>query len=125
MDIRINFDSDIAIYMQLKNEMIRLIAEGKLVNGDSLPSVRSLAEDIGINLHTVNKAYNLLKVDGYIQLDRRKGAIVSVSKCDNDMMDNLKEQMSIMINQCICKGVEKKEVVKIINELYLGGDRKW
>ena len=98
MDIRINFDSDIAIYMQLKNEIIRLIAEGKLVNGDSLPSVRSLAEDIGINLHTVNKAYNLLKVDGYIQLDRRKGAIVSVSKCDNDMMDNLKEQMSIMKN---------------------------
>lgn len=122
MDIRINFESDTAIYMQLKNEIIRLIAEGKLINGDSLPSVRSLAEDIGINLHTVNKAYNLLKVDGYIQLDRRKGAIVSVSKWDEEMMGNLREQINIIINQCICKGIEEEEIIKIVKDSYCGGD---
>lgn len=122
MDIRINFESDTAIYMQLKNEIIRLIAEGKLINGDSLPSVRSLAEDIGINLHTVNKAYNLLKVDGYIQLDRRKGAIVSVSKWDEEMMGNLRKQINIIINQCICKGIEEEEIIKIVKDSYCGGD---
>ena len=113
MEIRIDFESDCAIYTQLKNEIIRLIAEGKLSDGDSLPSVRSLAEDIGINLHTVNKAYNLLKVEGYIQLDRRKGAIVSVTKWDDEMLNNLKSDMGIMVNQCICKGIKEEQIYGI------------
>lgn len=122
MEIRIDFESDCAIYTQLKNEIIRLIAEGKLSDGDSLPSVRSLAEDIGINLHTVNKAYNLLKVEGYIQLDRRKGAIVSVTKWDDEMLNNLKSDMGIMVNQCICKGIKEEQILQIIKDLYCGGN---
>ena len=122
MEIRIDFESDCAIYTQLKNEIIRLIAEGKLSDGDSLPSVRSLAEDIGINLHTVNKAYNLLKVEGYIQLDRRKGAIVSVTKWDDEMLNNLKSDMGIMVNQCICKGINEEQILQIIKDLYCGGN---
>ena len=42
--------------------------------GEQLPSVRQLAEDIGINMHTVNKAYTVLKQEGYVKVDRRKGS---------------------------------------------------
>ena len=56
------------------------IAQDRLHDGDSLPSVRSLAKDLGVNMHTVNKAYAILREEGYLKLDRRKGAIVSVER---------------------------------------------
>ena len=63
MLIKIDFESDTPLYIQLKRQLIQGIARGQLKQGESLPSVRQLAEDIGINMHTVNKAYNLLKQD--------------------------------------------------------------
>lgn len=72
MFIELDFNSNEAIYMQLRNQIILGIAQDKIKNGESLPSVRQLAEDIGVNMHTVNKAYALLRNDGYLKLDRRK-----------------------------------------------------
>ena len=46
--------------------------------GDALPSVRQLADEIGINMHTVNKAYNVLRQEGFVKVDRRKGAVIAV-----------------------------------------------
>ncbi|HBM47809.1 MAG TPA: GntR family transcriptional regulator, partial [Lachnoclostridium sp.] len=56
MIIKIDFESDEAIYIQLRNQIIMGIATDRIHEGDSLPSVRQLAENIGINMHTVNKA---------------------------------------------------------------------
>lgn len=77
MLIELDFNSEKPIYEQLYEAIILAMASGELSPNESLPSVRSLGEEIGINLHTVNKAYNLLKEEGYIQMDRRKGALVS------------------------------------------------
>ena len=79
MILKIDFDSDMPIYVQIKNQIIEGIAKGEIDKGEELPSVRALAEDIGINMHTVNKAYNMLKDEGYIKIDRRKGAIVALN----------------------------------------------
>ena len=78
MYIEIDFNSDEALYMQLRNQIILGIATHQYVEGDSLPSVRQLAEEIGINMHTVNKAYGVLKQEGLIRLDRRRGAVISL-----------------------------------------------
>lgn len=78
MQIEIDFTSDKAIYTQLYESILLSIAKGDLKAGDALPAVRTLAEEIGINLHTVNKAYGLLKDDGYVTMDRRKGTIINV-----------------------------------------------
>ena len=59
--IEIDFNSDEAIYVQLMNQIILGIATSRLQEGDPLPSVRQLADTIGINMHTVNKAYSLLR----------------------------------------------------------------
>lgn len=64
MLVRIDFSSDEAFYVQLKNQIIMGIATSEIREGESLPSVRDLAEDIGINMHTVNKAYSILKQEG-------------------------------------------------------------
>ena len=87
MFIELDFNSNEAIYMQLRNQIILGIAQDKIKNGESLPSVRQLAEDIGVNMHTVNKAYALLRNDGYLKLDRRKGAVVCVT------VESRKEQL--------------------------------
>ena len=77
MIIKIEFDSEIPIYEQLKRQIIIGIAKGELNPKDRLPSIRELGEDLGINLHTVRKSYNILKSEGYVTMDRRRGAEVS------------------------------------------------
>ena len=78
MVIEIDFNSDEAIYVQLMNQIILGIATSRLQEGDTLPSVRQMADTIGINMHTVNKAYTLLKQEGFVSIDRRRGAVVAI-----------------------------------------------
>ena len=78
MVIEIDFNSDEAIYVQLMNQIIFGIATSRLQEGDQLPSVRQMADTIGINMHTVNKAYSLLRQEGFVSIDRRRGAIIAV-----------------------------------------------
>ena len=59
MILEIDFNSDEAIYVQLRNQIIMGIACAEFSDGESLPSVRQLAQVLGVNMHTVNKAYDL------------------------------------------------------------------
>ena len=77
----IDFQSDEALYTQLCNQIIIGIAKEMVHEGDALPSVRQLADEVGINMHTVNKAYTVLKQEGYKKVDRIKCSIISE---DND-----------------------------------------
>ena len=79
MLIEIDFNSEEALYIQLRNRIILGIATNELKEGDALPSVRQLAENIGINMHTVNKAYTVLKQEGFVRVDRRRGAVVAIN----------------------------------------------
>lgn len=74
--------SETPLYLQLRDSVIAGIASGELRPGDALPSVRSLAEDLGINLHTVNKAYATLRDEGYVIMLGRRGAYVADAPAD-------------------------------------------
>ena len=76
MVIRIQDGSDIPVYHQLRDQIVAGISDGRLAPGEQLPTVRALAGEIGINAMTVNKAYQLLKQEGFILIDRRRGARV-------------------------------------------------
>lgn len=116
--INIDFNSDEALYMQLCNQIIMGIALEEFEQGDPLPSVRQLADNIGINMHTVNKAYTILRREGYIKLDRRKGAFVCVEADKKETLQELKEQLHEIIIRAICKNVSRKEVHKLVDEIY-------
>ena len=88
MVIEIDFSSEEALYLQLRNQIILGIASARFQEGDALPSVRQLADDIGINMHTVNKAYTVLKQEGFLKVDRRKGAVIAL---DADKLTSLNE----------------------------------
>ena len=100
MYISIDFNSDEALYLQLRNQIVYAIVKAELREGENLPSVRDMAETVGINMHTVNKAYAMLRQEGYLQLDRRHGA------------------MDLILAQAICKNVSREDVHKLVDEIY-------
>lgn len=118
MIIEINFNSEEALYLQLRNQIILGIATAKIQEGDSLPSVRQLADDIGINMHTVNKAYTVLKQEGFVKVDRRKGAVIALDIDKLRTLEEMNEELRVILAKGICKGISREEVHHIINEVY-------
>ena len=83
MIISLDTGSSIPIYVQLRNQIVTGIGKGELKEGERLPTVRQLAEDAGVNTMTVNKTYQLLKMEGFITIDRRRG--LPYRRCGNGM----------------------------------------
>lgn len=120
MYIEIDFNSDEALYLQLRNQIIIGIATSQFQEGDTLPSVRQLADTIGINMHTVNKAYSVLKQEGFVKVDRRKGAVISIDIDKIQAKEDLKRDMQVLLAKSSCKRISREEVHALIDEIYEG-----
>lgn len=118
IQINMDFNSDEALYIQLCNEIIRGIALEQIHEGDVLPSVRQLAEVIGINMHTVNKAYTVLKQEGFIKLDRRRGAIISLDVDKYQAIQELRENLNVVLTRALCKNVTREETHQLVDEIF-------
>ncbi len=118
MIIKIDFESEDAIYIQLRDQIILGIATEQFREGDSLPSVRQLADHIGINMHTVNKAYSVLKQEGYIKLDRRRGAVIALDVNKLQAIEKLRQELAVLLARCICKDISRGEVHELVDEIY-------
>lgn len=121
MIIQLDLQSETPIYTQLINQIIEGIAAGKLLPGESLPSVRSMAADIGVNLHTVNKAYNLLKQEGYIQVHRQKGVVVEPGPMPGATPEFLlkqQEQLRPIIAESILRGLDLNQLQQTVRQLF-------
>lgn len=118
MIIEIDFNSDEAIYVQLQNQIIMGIATATIHEGDTLPSVRQLADMVGINMHTVNKAYSVLKQEGFIQLDRRRGAVIAVDANKAQTLLELKRQLRILLAKGSCKNISREEAHELVDEIF-------
>ena len=119
MIIELDMNSSTPIYVQLRNQIVMGIGRGELKLGESLPTVRQLAQDIGVNTMTVNKAYQILKTEGYIKIDRRHGAIVS----DNIVMDivfreKLENELELLLAEAAINGMDKRDFLSMCNEIY-------
>lgn len=123
MLLSLDLESDIPLYTQLRNEIIRGIVKGKIKEGDSLPSVRQLAGDLSVNMHTINKAYNNLKQDGFLAVHRRQGVVVNSPdkyRADEEYRTNLIETIEPYITEAKCRGVTKEEIINYIDRIYIG-----
>ena len=118
MLIEIDFNSDEAIYMQVRNQIIMGTAPAEIREGDALPSERQMAQAVGINMHTVNKAYSLLRQEGFIQLDRRKGAVVALDIDKIKAVEEMKQQLRIVLAQGRCKDISREEVHELVDEIF-------
>ncbi|MBW4838189.1 MAG: GntR family transcriptional regulator [Paenibacillaceae bacterium] len=121
MIIQLDLQSDVPIYTQLVHQIIEGIASGRLQLGEPLPSVRSLASDIGVNLHTVNKAYTLLKQEGYIQVHRQKGVVIDplgMPPVTPEFREKQRRELRPIVAEAICRGIEKDELLSLVEQIH-------
>ncbi|RUT27673.1 GntR family transcriptional regulator [Paenibacillus zeisoli] len=121
MLMELDMQSDVPIYTQLINQILEGIASGRLQPGEALPSVRSMASDIGINLHTVNKAYTLLKQEGFILVHRQKGVVVNpdgMPPVTAEYTEQQHKQLRSITAEAICRGMTRDQLLGIVGQIY-------
>ena len=118
MILEVDFNSEEALYIQLRNQIIVGIATNRLKEGESLPSVRQLAESIGINMHTVNKAYTVLKQEGVVKVDRRRGAVIAIDADRISDLEQMRESLRVILARASCRNISREEVHALIDEIY-------
>ena len=120
MILSIDFSSETAIYTQLRDQIVIGIASGALKPGEDLPSVRRLAADIGINVHTVNKTYALLRDEGYVVMDRRSGAAIADGPPDNrGFSDHLAQLLRPIAAEAACHGQDAAAFSGFCRDIFL------
>ena len=123
MILTFDFSSPVPIYMQIRNQVIVGIAEEKLKPGEKLPTIRALAEESGINMMTVSKAYQLLKQEGYIITDRRSGAVVAPRGKAVVRQQSL-DALRLNISELRLSGMSREDILKLCSQLYEEGEKK-
>jgi len=119
MIIELDMSSPIPIYVQLRNEIVLGIGRGELKVGEGLPTVRQMAQDVGVNNMTVTKSYNILKNEGYIEIDRRQGAKVSPTlDTTGEFREKLETDLVLLIAESGLKGIESKDFLEICINIF-------
>lgn len=119
MIIRLDMASEVPIYVQLRNAIVVGIGKGELQPGEGLPTVRQMAEDLGVNSMTVNKAYAILKNEGFIEIDRRHGARINPRKDKFGVFrEKAEEELLLLIAEATVRGVEKSEFMELCEKVY-------
>jgi GntR family transcriptional regulator len=121
MILNLEVDGDVPLYQQLRDRVVEAIADGRLSAGDSLPATRQLAADLGINMHTVNKAYDLLRREGLIRLARRTGAVVirdpSTGPPPDEVADEWEERARTLLAEAVAKGLDPADVARRVQRV--------
>lgn len=119
MILKLDMSGDIPIYVQLRNQIVLGIGRGELRVGERLPTVRQLAGDAGINTMTVNKAYQVLKAEGFIEIDRRHGAVVRpVQDADCEFHEKLEEELELLTAEAKLKGMNQQEFLSLCEKMF-------
>ena len=134
MLLSLDFSSQTPIYQQIRNQIVLAVADGRLEPGQRIPSVRALADESGINMMTVNKAYQLLRQEGYLQIDRRSGARITVpvssQSSSQDIteaaasataaMAQLRPQLELLISEARLHGVSEEMFLSTCRDFFRG-----
>lgn len=117
--IELNEESTTPVYLQLANAIIANIASENVVPYDALPSSRSLARGLQINMHTVNKAYHYLEDKGLILVQPKSGAIIhpdALKAASKAEQEDLLERLKPIIDEAKCKQVDISDLLKKLEE---------
>ncbi|WP_410646579.1 GntR family transcriptional regulator [Amycolatopsis sp. cmx-4-54] len=114
MLLTLDLDSEVPIYQQIRDRIVEAVADGVLAEGSALPSTRQLGADLGINFHTVNKAYDLLRTQGFIRINRKTGAVVrrdaSSGPAEDGYADEWQERLRTLLAEAVALGLSPREV---------------
>ncbi|MFF2795688.1 MULTISPECIES: GntR family transcriptional regulator [Lysinibacillus] len=120
MNIHLDPSSELQLYKQLANQLIELIAKGKLKNGDTLPSVRSMASDLGINVSTVSKSYHELEEKGLIELKPKAKAIIiggQKKELEETEVEKVENALKPIMAEALARGLEKDQMTSLFHRI--------
>lgn len=125
MVLKIDMSCEIPIYVQIRNEIVKGIGKGEVSAGENLPTVRQLASELGVNTMTVSKAYQLLKSEGFIETDRRKGAVVKEARTIENSMaglyrDKLEGELELLSAEAKLRGMDREEFIELCASAFAG-----
>lgn len=123
MILHIDFQSAQPLYLQLRDQVVVAIADGRLSPGEHLPTIRALAEESGINMMTVSKAYQLLKQEGYIATDRRSGAVVLERKKETSVSPESLKRLRLCISELQLAGMDEETILSLCRDLCKEGTK--
>ena len=118
----IDTHSKLPIFEQLKKQILEFISIGILSSNDQLPSVRTLASELGVNPNTVSKAYQELEEQGYIYTEKGKGCFVSNNEADSLIKEAKLHDFKIVVKEMKQHHIEEHDLAKIVQEVYKEGD---
>jgi GntR family transcriptional regulator len=121
MLIKIDFENETPIYEQLRNQIVLGIAKGELLQGESLPSVRQFAADLGINMHTVNKTYSILRAEGFLAVHKRDGVVVRRKEevtVTDDFLKRCEKDIQPIAAEAICRSVSEIQFIEQCERIY-------
>lgn len=120
----IDYHSRVPIYEQIKEQIIMLINTGVYKPNDKLPSIRNLSQELNINVNTIKRAFAELEHDGITYSAQGRGIFVSENPIGNQKIKaSALDDARVIINSCKTKGVEKRELTALVDEIYKAGDK--
>jgi len=119
--LRLDFSAETPIYQQIRDQIVMGIASGELRRGERLPTIRALADEAGVNMMTVNKAYALLKQEGYITTDRRGGTTVAPAPERGALSPSSEEALRVIISEARLSGMDRADFLGLCQRLYTEG----
>ena len=119
MLLSVDFECEMPIYMQIYEQIVLAISNGALIPGEALPSVRRLSEDIGVNIHTVNKSYAILRDEGYLKMSHRSGATVSRTMPDKSLViPSISDRLRQLSAQASVHEIGQIEFINLAEQAY-------
>lgn len=123
MVLKIDMTGEIPIYIQLRNEIVKGIGRGELAPGENLPTVRQLASELGVNTMTVSKAYQLLRSEGFIETDRRKGAVVRPVQAAGEAAaagytKRLEDELELLSAEAKLRGLKREDFLRLCEDAF-------
>lgn len=115
MLIEIDAHSEEPIYLQLRQQIIIGIAKGELKPNEQLPTVRQIADELGMNAMTVSKGYQQLKEEGYLITDRRKGTLVAPLPVEKK--EEKTAALTLLLAELSLSGTSETEIKQLIDEI--------
>ena len=123
MLLHLDFSIETPIYRQIHDQLVLGIADGRLLPGEKLPAIRALANETGVNMMTVNKAYQLLKQEGYISSDRRGGTVVS-GHSDGMSAEKTLDELRLPAASAKLAGMSRKDWLELCKKAYNGKEKE-
>lgn len=114
---KVNIRSRVPLYDQIVNHVRFAVSSGRLKPGEKLPSAKELAEELGINLNTVTKAYRDLQVLGLVLARQGMGVYISmdaVARCKEGCRQSIIERFHEVIAEAKCAGMTSQEIKQVL-----------